>query len=118
MRQVVGVYPEESTKDVVQKELACNDAASPNAATSTTPKKRSGTLFSYHTPNAIQAILLLLVLAFNLTVLFVHRRLRQPRSPKDPCRTLLDVAGRVADEIAALLRPIRWTSLMLETSTG
>lgn len=71
-----------------------------------------------HTPNAIQAILLLLVLAFNLTVLFVHRRLRQPRSPKDPCRTLLAVAARVADEIAALLRPIRWTSLMLETSTG
>lgn len=69
-----------------------------------------------HTPNAIQAILLLLVLAFNLTELFVHRRLRQPRSPKDPCYTLLAIAGRLVDEIAALLRPVRWASLLLDTS--
>jgi hypothetical protein len=71
-----------------------------------------------HTPNAIEAILLLLVLSFNLTGLFVHRRLRQPRSPKDPCRTLLAAAARLADEIAGLLRPVRWAKLMLATTLG
>lgn len=69
-----------------------------------------------HTPNAIEAILLLLVLAFNLTGVFVHRRLRWPRSPKDPCRTLLAVVSRLVDEIAALVRPVRWALLMLETT--
>ena len=69
-----------------------------------------------HTPNAIEAIFLLLVLAFNVTNLFVHRRLRQPRAPKNPCRALLDVAARLAGEIAALLRPVRWGSLLLDTS--
>lgn len=69
-----------------------------------------------HTPNAIPAFLLLLILAFNLTALFVHQRLRQDRCAKDPCRTLLAVAARLADEIAMLLRPIRWARLLLDSS--
>jgi hypothetical protein len=86
-----------------------------NTAFNQWTQQRNASHVFHHQPNAIRALLLILILAFNLTALFVHRRLRQPRASKDPCRTLLDAVSRLADDIAALLRPVRWAFLMLET---
>jgi hypothetical protein len=64
-----------------------------------------------HTPNAILAILLIWILAFNLLQLFVFRRLRRPRLPKDPCDTILAIVAEIFRDVGALPRRIPWETL-------
>ncbi len=55
-----------------------------------------------HTPNAIQAILLLWMLVFNLLQLFVYRRLRRQRKPKDPCDTIIAIVKRMNRDVGSI----------------
>jgi hypothetical protein len=68
-----------------------------------------------HTSNAILAVLLLWMLAFNLLQLFVYRRLKRPRRPKDPTDTIRHIVEVMLRDIAALPEPIPWLAL-LDTS--
>ena len=68
-----------------------------------------------HTPNAIRAVMLLWILAFDLLQLFVYRRLRRPRTPRDPCDTIRDIVGQLMADVASLRRRIPW-SMLLDTS--
>src|SRR5437660_859141 len=47
----------------------------------------------HHQPNALLALLLLWMLAFNLLQLFIYRRLKRPRRPQDPTDTLRQHRG-------------------------
>jgi hypothetical protein len=69
-----------------------------------------------HTQNALQAVLLLWTLAFNLLQLFVYRRLGRSRRPKDPTDTIRHIVEVMLREVATLPAPIRWASLLLNTS--
>lgn len=64
-----------------------------------------------HTPNAIMAILLLWVLVFNLLQLFVYRRLKRPRKPKDPCDTIIGIVAEMFRDIGAIPERIPWEVL-------
>ncbi|MCP4658436.1 MAG: hypothetical protein GY856_23730 [bacterium] len=64
-----------------------------------------------HTPNAIQAILLLWMLVFNLLQLFVYRRLRRQRKPKDPCDTIIAIVAEMSRDIGAIPERIPWEVL-------
>lgn len=68
-----------------------------------------------HTSNAILAVLLLWTLAFNLLQLFVYRRLKRPRRPKDPTDTIRHIVEVMLRDIATLPEPIPWLEL-LDTS--
>ncbi len=68
-----------------------------------------------HTANALMAVLLLWALAFNLLQLFVYRRLKRPRRPKDPTNTIRHIVEVMAREVATLPAPIPWLDL-LDTS--
>ena len=68
-----------------------------------------------HTPNAVQALTLLFILAFNLLQLFVFCRLRRSRVPRDPSDTMAAIVKQIAAAVAALRRPVPWT-LLLDTS--
>jgi len=69
-----------------------------------------------HTQNALQAVLLLWTLAFNLLQLFVYRRLGRCRRPKDPTDTIRHVVEVMLREVATLPAPIPWATLLLNTS--
>jgi hypothetical protein len=62
----------------------------------------------HHTPNALQALLLLWMLAFNLLQLFLYRRLKRPRRPKDPTDTIRHLVEVMLREVATLRAPIPW----------
>ena len=68
-----------------------------------------------HTANAIMAILLLWSLVFNLLQFFIYRRLKRPRTPKDPCDTIRHIVEVMARNIDSLPEPIPWIEL-LDTS--
>jgi len=65
----------------------------------------------HHTPNATQAILLLWMLVFNLLQLFVYRRLKRQRKPKDPYDTIISIVAEMFRDIGALPEPIPWVEL-------
>jgi hypothetical protein len=64
-----------------------------------------------HSSNAIQAILLLWMLVFNLLQLFVYRRLKRPRVPKDPCDTIIAIVAQMFRDIGAIRQRIPWEVL-------
>ena len=61
-----------------------------------------------HTANAIMAILLLWMLVFNLLQLFVYRRLKRERKPKDPCDTIISIVAEMFRDVGSLPEPIPW----------
>jgi hypothetical protein len=65
-----------------------------------------------HTANALLAVLLLGTLAFNLLQLFIYRRLKRPRRPKDPTDTIRHLVEVMLREVATLPEPIPWTALL------
>ena len=64
-----------------------------------------------HTPNALQAILLLWALVFNLLQLFVYRRLKRERRPTDPCDTIRHIVEVMLRDLGAISEPIPWSEL-------
>ncbi len=58
------------------------------------------------------AILLLWSLAFILLQLFVYRRLKRPRRPKDPTDTIRHIVEMMLREVATLPEPISWGALL------
>ena len=64
-----------------------------------------------HTPNALQAILLLWMLVFNLLQLFVFRRLKRERKPKDPCDTIISIVAEMFRDVGSIPEPISWEVL-------
>lgn len=68
-----------------------------------------------HTANATLAVLLLWSLAFNLLQLFIYRRLKRQRNPKDPTDTIRHIVEVMNREIATLVQPVPWATL-LDTS--
>ena len=68
-----------------------------------------------HTSNALLAVLLLWTLAFNLLQLFIYRRLKRPRRPKDPTDTIRHIVEVMLRDMATLPEPIPW-SVLLDTS--
>ena len=65
-----------------------------------------------HTANALMAVLLLWIFAFNLLQLFVYRRLKRPRRPKDPTDTIRHIVEVMLREVATLPAPIPWAALL------
>ena len=65
-----------------------------------------------HTANALLAVLLLWSLAFNLLQLFVYRRLKRPRRPKDPTYTIRHIVEVMSREVGTLTEPIPWGALL------
>jgi len=65
-----------------------------------------------HTANAVMAVLLLWMLAFNLLQLFVYRRLKRPRRPKDPTDTIRHIVEIMLREVATLPTPLPWKALL------
>lgn len=61
-----------------------------------------------HTPNALLAILLLWAIVFNLLQLFVYRRLKRKRRPKDPCDTIRHIVEVMLRDLGAITKPIPW----------
>jgi hypothetical protein len=70
-----------------------------------------------HTANAILAILLLWMLVFNLLQLFVYRRLKRPRKPKDPCDTIINIVAEMFRDVGAIPEPIAW-EVLADASIG
>lgn len=68
-----------------------------------------------HTPGAVPALFLIWFLAFNLLQLFVHKRLRRPRVPKDPCDTIRALVALMARQVQSLPGPVPWR-LLLDSS--
>jgi hypothetical protein len=66
----------------------------------------------HHTANALQALLLLWMLAFDLLQLFMYRRLKRPRRPKDPTDTIRHLVEVMLREVAILPEPIPWAALL------
>jgi len=64
-----------------------------------------------HTPNALMAVLLLWSFVFNLMQLFVYRRLRRQRTPKDPCDTIMNIVAQMFRDTATLPEPLPWWEL-------
>lgn len=65
----------------------------------------------HHTPNAILAILLIWMFVFNLLQLFVFRRLKRPRLPKDPCDTIIAIVAQMSRDVGAIPHRIPWEVL-------
>ena len=65
-----------------------------------------------HTANALMAVLLLWSLAFNLLQLFIYRRLKRPRRPKDPTYTIRHIVEVMLRDVATLPQPIAWGALL------
>jgi hypothetical protein len=62
----------------------------------------------HHTPGAVIAVMLLWCLAFNLLQLFVYKRLRRPRTPRDPCNTIRAVVEQMARQVFAIPTVLPW----------
>lgn len=69
----------------------------------------------HHQSNALLVLLLLWILAFNLLQLFIYRRLKRPRRPKDPTDTIRHLIEVMLREVATLPAPIPWAA-QLDTS--
>ena len=70
-----------------------------------------------HSANAIQALLLLWMLVFNLLQLFVYRRLNRQRKPKDPCDTIISLVAAMFRDIGSIPERIPWEVLAYASST-
>ena len=68
-----------------------------------------------HKPGAVVAVLLLWLLAFNLMQLFVYKRLRRSRDPKDPCDTIRNLVAEMVQSLSLLKGFVPW-ALLLDTS--
>jgi hypothetical protein len=68
-----------------------------------------------HSANALMAVLLLWSLAFNLLQLFVYRRLKRPRRPKDPADTIRHIVEVMLRDVGTVPEPLCWVEL-LDTS--
>ena len=64
-----------------------------------------------HTPNAIMAILLVWMFVFNLLQLFVYRRLKRPRKPKDPSDTIIGIVAEMYRDVGSIPMRIPWEAL-------
>ena len=67
--------------------------------------------------NQCQAILLLWMLVFNLLQLFVYRRLKRRRKPKDPCDTIIAIVAEMFRDVGAIPERIPWEVLARADST-
>ena len=65
-----------------------------------------------HTANALMGILVIWMLVFNLLQLFIYRRLKRPRRPKDPTNTIRHIIEVMQREVATLQSPILWADLL------
>jgi len=65
-----------------------------------------------HTSNALLAVLLIWTLAFNLLQLFIYRRLKRARRPKDPTDTIRHIVEVMLRDLATLPEPIPWAALL------
>jgi hypothetical protein len=65
-----------------------------------------------HTANALSAILLIWMLAFNLLQLFIYRRLKRARRPQDPTDTIRHIVEVMLREVASISRPIPWQEIL------
>src|SRR5881396_2165077 len=65
-----------------------------------------------HTSNALMAILLLWMLAFNLLQLFIYRRLKRDRRPHDSTDTIRHIVEVMLRNVATLPEPIPWAALL------
>jgi hypothetical protein len=65
-----------------------------------------------HTSNALRAVLLIWALAFNLLQLFIYRRLKRARRPKDPTDTIRHIVEVMLRDLATLPEPIPWVALL------
>ncbi|HEX9223605.1 MAG TPA: SEC-C domain-containing protein [Candidatus Acidoferrales bacterium] len=65
-----------------------------------------------HTSNALLAVLLIWALAFNLLQLFIYRRLKRDRRPKDPTDTIRHIVEVMLRDLATLPAPIPWAALL------
>ncbi len=65
-----------------------------------------------HTPNALMAVLLLWSLVFNLLQLFVYRRLKRQRNPKDPTDTIRHIVERMLRDLGSIPMIIPWHDLL------
>jgi len=68
-----------------------------------------------HSPGAVIAVLLLWCVVFDLMQLFVYRRLRRPRVPRDPCETIRALVAEMFQDLGNLKAPVPWL-LLVDTS--
>jgi hypothetical protein len=66
----------------------------------------------HHTNNALLAVLLLWSLVFNLLQLFVYRRLKRQRNPKDPSDTIRHIVEMMLRDLGTIPTPIPWATLV------
>ncbi len=69
----------------------------------------------HHTANALLAIVLLWSLVFNLLQLFVYRRLKRQRKPKDPTDTIRHIVEKMLRNLGTIPASLPWHDL-LDTS--
>ena len=69
-----------------------------------------------HTPNAINAVMHIWALAFNLMQLFFYRRLRKPREKRPVTDTLVACVRSMWLNIGGLTEPIPWQLLFDDSS--
>jgi hypothetical protein len=69
----------------------------------------------HHTSNALLALLLLWMLAFDLLQLFVYRRLGRARRPKDPTDTIRHIVELMMRDMATFPEPLPWRALLDST---
>jgi hypothetical protein len=65
-----------------------------------------------HSANALMAVLLIWSLVFNLLQLFVYRRLKRPRRPKDPTHTIRHIVEIMLRDVATIPTAIPWLDLL------
>lgn len=68
-----------------------------------------------HKPNAIEALLLLFIMAFNLMQLFIYRRLGYTRKRKSHL-TIQALIARLHHELGTFQKPIPWQACLFEDS--
>lgn len=61
-----------------------------------------------HTANALLAVILIWTLVFNLMQLFLFRRLKRQRKPKDPTDTIRHIVEVMKRDIRDLHEPVPW----------
>ena len=71
-----------------------------------------------HTNNALLAVLLLWSLVFNLLQLFVYRRLKRPRNPKDPTDTIRHIVEKMLRDLGTIPSPFPWRDLVPQLDTS
>lgn len=66
----------------------------------------------HHTANALLAIVLLWSLVFNLLQLFIYRRLKRQRKPKDPTDTIRHIVEKMLRNLGTIPEPFPWCDLV------